>query len=65
MFLKMDKIKTGLGEGFRLEELRHKLASRLRLLAITKDELTPAKVEPFKIRLASTEPCYERAARYK
>ena len=40
------------------------MSSRLDHLAISKDELTPAKVEPFKIELTNTEPSYEKPLRY-
>ena len=33
-------------------------------LAISKDELTPANVEPFKMELNNFEPCFEKPIRY-
>ena len=40
------------------------MAKELGILAISKDELNQANVEPFKIELQDTTPCYERALRY-
>ena len=60
----MDKIATDLGEGAHLGALRELLAIKLRILAISKDELTEADVEPFKINLLDTNPSFERPLRY-
>ena len=40
------------------------MANNLEVLAISKEELTPANVEPFKIELTDTTPSYEKALRY-
>lgn len=47
----MDAIKLDLKGGATLEKLRVLLAKRLDILAISKDELTQANVEPFRIDL--------------
>ena len=61
---KMDAIKTDLQEGTTLEKLRVLLASWLSILAISKDELTQANVEPFRIELQDPTPSFEKALRY-
>ena len=61
---KMETIKTDLEEGRLLDSLRAILANRLEVLAISKDELTPARVEPFKINLINPEPSFEKPLRY-
>ena len=40
------------------------MSVRLGHLAISKEELTPAQVEPFKIELSNFEPSYEKPIRY-
>ena len=60
----MDAIKTDIKGGDTLEKLRVLLAERLNILAISKDELTQADVEPFRIDLQDTTPSFEKALRY-
>ena len=40
------------------------MSKRLEILAISKDELTPAEVEPFRIELTNMEPSHEKPQRY-
>ena len=60
----MDMIKSDLQEGPKLEKLRGLLSKELGILAISKEELTQANVEPFKIELIDPSPSFERALRY-
>ena len=60
----MDAIKTDIKGGDTLEKLRVLLAKRLNILAISKDELTQADVEPFRIDLQDTTPSFVKALRY-
>ena len=60
----MDAISTGLGDGRALEELRTTLSPLLDILALSKDELTKARVEPFRIDLINTQPSFEKPLRY-
>ena len=48
---KMHAISADLPEGPRMESLRRMLADKLPILAITKEELGEARVEPFRINL--------------
>lgn len=61
---KMDAIMSDLQEGSILSRLRGLLSKNLEILAISKEELTPAAVEPFHIELNDSTPCYERPLRY-
>ena len=60
----MDQISTDLTHGVYLDKLRGILAPKLNILAISKDELTEANVEPFRIDLLYTTPSFERPLRY-
>ena len=60
----MDQINTDLTHGVYLDKLRGILAPKLNILAISKDELTKANVEPFRIDLLDTTPSFERPLRY-
>ena len=60
----MANINTDLDEGACLERLRSMLASRLSTLALTKEELTEARVEPFRIDLTDPTPSFEKPMRY-
>lgn len=61
---KMGTIKTDLLDGRQEEKLRRMLAKHLRILAISKDELSEARVEPFRIELTDTKPSFEKPMRY-
>ena len=61
----MDAITSDLYQGETLDRLRGLLANNLEVLAISKEELTPANVEPFRIELTDTTPSYKKALRYK
>ena len=61
---KMDAITSDLQEGEVMRRLRGLLAQNLEILAISKEELTPAAVEPFRIELTDTTLCFERPLRY-
>ena len=61
----MSKISTELEEGsFSHGKLLSLLAKYLSVLAISKDELTEANVEPFWIDLVNQEPWVEKPLRY-
>lgn len=60
----MDAIGSDLKDLMIMAKLRTQLAKNVEILAINKDELTPANVEPFKIELIDTTPSYERPLRY-
>ena len=57
---KMSNINTGLGEGKIRNSFLEMMSLRLDHLAIKKEELTLAKVEPFKIELSNHEPSFEK-----
>ena len=60
----MDQISTDLTHGVYLDKLWGILAPNLNIIAISKDELTKANVEPFRIDLLDTTPSFERPLRY-
>ena len=61
---KIEAIRSDLIGENRLEELRWALTNKLDVLALSKEELTPTRVEPFKIEIVSHEPSYEKPLRY-
>ena len=61
---KMDAIMTKIGGEHGQDGIRHMLADKLEVLAISKDELTPANGEPFRIELINREPSFEKPLRY-
>ena len=60
----MDTITSDLYQGKTLDRLKGLLANNFEVLAISKEELTLAHVEPFKIELIDTTPSYEKALKY-
>ena len=60
----MNTIESDLSEGGELEKLYSMLARHLAILAISKDELFEARVEPFHIELIDTKPNFEKPMRY-
>ena len=60
----MQVIQTDLLDGKVKEDLYSMLAYKLDVLAISKEELTVADVEPFQIELLSEEPSFEKPMRY-
>ena len=60
----MNNINFRLGEGKTRDRFLEMMSLRLDHLAIKKEELTLAKVEPFKIELSNHEPSFEKPQRY-
>ena len=46
------------------DKFLHNIAKQIEGLAISKEELTPANVEPFRMELNNYKPCFEKPMRY-